>query len=155
MSFHPSHLSSRRVALGGTQPSPAPSRTPQRPIPTIANGSEIMIVHNTAFHLFFTMCSSRTPARPSAAAAPSTPRSSTTPSSSQPPPVRGVTHQASPRTANTQPAGNQPAGRQQTSALPAAGSQLPIRVTRPNRSVSTAPITPAPVSSIVSPLRSN
>ena len=103
------------------------------------------------------MCSSRTPARPSAAAAPSTPRSSTTPSSSQPPPVRGVSlassHQASPRTANTQPAGNQPAGRQQTSALPAAGSQLPIRVTRPNRSVSTAPITPAPVSSIVSPFR--
>jgi len=70
ISFHPSHLSNRRVALGGTQPlPPAPSRTPQRPIPTIAN-------------------SSRTPGASSRPASTTTSRSSTTPSSQQQTPSR-------------------------------------------------------------------
>ena len=122
VSFHPSHLSSRRLTVGGTQPSPAPPRTPQRPIPTIANRSEIVLL---IYRLSYVPNSSRTPgasARPSAAAS-STPRSNST-SSSQQAPTRAATLPAT----NIQPAGNQP-----------------IRVNRPSRSTATASTTPAPL----------
>ncbi len=122
VSFHPSHLSSRRLTVGGTQPSPAPPRTPQRPIPTIANRSEIVLL---LYRLSYVPNSSRNPgasARPSAAAS-STPRSNST-SSSQQAPTRAATL----LTTNIQPAGNQP-----------------IRVNRPSRSTATASTTPAPL----------
>ena len=127
------------------------------PHPSAANPNHCKRVRNRDISwnpfIFFNISSSRTPARPSAAATPSTPRSSTTPSSSQSPQVRGISlasSQVSGRTASTQPAGSQPGGRLQGSTLPAAGTQLPIRVTRPNRTASTASNTPAPVSRILS-----
>ena len=132
------------------------------PHPSAANPNHCKRVrnHDISWKLtfFFNISSSRTPARPSAAATPSTPRSSTTPSSSQSPQVRGISlasSQVSGRTASTQPAGSQPGGRLQGSTLPAAGTQLPIRVTRPSRNASTASTTPVPVSRTASPLCSN